>query len=86
MATISFANIDVPTPNPYSKSDPNAQQENFHYVLLQLCQLAKNAGITLNDQRLPELKTAIEGIGLTVNPADLSTINEKLIDLADSFK
>ena len=40
---------------------------------------------TLNG-KLADLETAIAGIGLTVNPPDLTTINTQLTALAEAFQ
>jgi hypothetical protein len=85
MATIAFSSLTIPTPEPYSKNEPSKQLENLCYVLLQMLALGKTNGVVLDDQRLPAIKTAIQGIGLTVNAPDLSTINTQLTALAEAF-
>lgn len=92
MATMSFANLTVPTPQPYDRNDANRQQEGFFYALNQMLALMKAAGFQVNDVDLPNITTAIRGIGLTVNPPDLSaltqqltTVNAKLDHLAEKM-
>jgi hypothetical protein len=92
MATINFTTLTIPTPEPYYNKDPQKQLENLCYVLLQLCQLAKNAGVSLNDQDLPNIKTAIQNLSFTVPATDLQGLidaiaalqfNAETIDLGD---
>jgi hypothetical protein len=78
MATINLSQLTIPTPQPYDKKDEQCQQENFFYVLNQLLVLMKVAGFQVNDTNLPNIKTAIQGIGLTVNPPDLSAMTQQI--------
>jgi len=86
MATILLSQLTIPTPEPYQKNEPTKQLENVCYVLLQMLVIGKTSGMILDDQRLPAIKTAIQNLSLTVNPADLTTINQQLTALAEAFE
>lgn len=43
---ISLNNIQIPTPAPYNDKDPNAQRENYFYVVNQILAEAKAQGVT----------------------------------------
>lgn len=85
MATIALSQLTIPMPEPYQKNDASKQLENLCYVLLQMLVIGKANGAILDDQRLPNIKTAIQGMSLTVTPADLSTMNAQLTALAEAF-
>lgn len=85
MATINLSSLTIPTPEPYQKSNSTQQLENLCYILLQLLVIGKAQGLTLDDQRLPAITTAIQGITLTGGTADLTTVNAKLTALAEAF-
>lgn len=86
MATIHLSQLTIPTPEPYLKGEPSRQLENLCYVLLQMLVLAKANGVVFDDQHLPAIKTAIQGLTLTGGTADLTTINAKLTALAEAFQ
>lgn len=77
--TINSAQITVPTPGPYDSTDPDKQRENLAYVALQLCSLAKQAGVklTYTDDATP-VGLRLDGVALAVR--DLQ-YNDQVIDL-----
>jgi hypothetical protein len=85
MATIALNQLTIPTPEPYSKNEPSKQLENLCYVFLQILVIGKANGVILDDQRLPAIKTAIDGITLTGGVPDLTTVNAQLTNLAEAF-
>jgi hypothetical protein len=85
MANINFATLTIPTPEPYTKSESTRNVENVCYVLLQMFIQGKANGVVLNDQRLIDIKTAIQGISLSVGAADLTTINAELTAIAEAL-
>lgn len=81
MAEITFASLTIPTPQPYDNKDTQRQLENVCYVVLQMCQQAKTAGVVIDDQRLAAIATAINGLSLSVPPADLQGVEQAIKDL-----
>lgn len=82
--TITSAQITVPTPEPYDSADPDKQRENLAYVALQLCSLAKQAGVklTYTDDDVTPVGLRLDGVALAAR--DLQ-YNDQVIDLG-AFK
>lgn len=87
MAVMHLSQLTIPTPEPYDKQAAQKQIENLCYVLLQLLVLGKAAGVVIDDQRLPAIKAAIDGISITGgSAADLTTVNAQLTLIAEALQ
>lgn len=93
MAFITLGSVTIPVPGPYNDKDPLRQQENLAYVQLQICQQLQATGFRIPDAqevtrlveelqtlntKLDALKTAVEGISLSVSPTDLTDLIEAI--------
>ena len=86
MAEFTLGSITIPTPQPYDKQDSNRNTENFYYAMLQVLQTIKSAGFKFGDvdnatKDGTDLKTAINGISLSVSPTDMTAVVQALKDL-----
>jgi len=86
MAEFTLSAITIPTPVPYDEKDPTRQIENLAYVLLQVVQTVQGAGFKFGDVDKAtkdgvDIKTAIDGVSVTVSPTDLAPLVQAVKDL-----
>jgi hypothetical protein len=86
MAEMTLSGVTFPAPAPYNDKDPTKQLENLCYVLLQVLHIAQGAGFKFGDvDKLTknglDIKTAIDGISLSVSPTDLTDLIAAIKDL-----
>lgn len=66
MAQITFTDLVIPTPTPYSAEDPMKNWGDLCYVLLQIANQAKAQGVVFDDQVVKDIKDAIHDYSLSV--------------------
>jgi len=86
MAEVTLGGVTIPTPAPYDDKKPTKQLENLCYVLLQVVQSVQSAGFKFGDidnatKDGTDIKTAINGISLSVAPTDMTAVIQALKDL-----
>ena len=86
MAEVTLSGVTFPTPAPYDSKDPHKQRENLCYVALQILQAFQGAGFKFGDfdkatKDGVDIKTAIQGISLSVSPTDMTAVVQALKDL-----
>ena len=81
MATITFSTLTIPTPQPYDNKNSSRNLEDMCYVILQILQQAKTAGVVISDQGLAAITTAIGNLSLSVPPADFEELTQAVQDL-----
>jgi len=86
MAEVTLSGVTFPTPAPYDSKDPHKQRENLCYVALQILQAFQGAGFKFGDfdkatKDGVDIKTAIDGVSVTVSPTDLAPLVQAVKDL-----
>jgi hypothetical protein len=81
MATLNLSTITIPAKGTQTPGKDSYNQEMFYGVLLDILALAKSSGFEVSDQRLIDIKTAIDGVSITVGAPDLSELKASI----DSF-
>ena len=80
MATLNLSTITIPAKGDKNPGKDAYNQEMFYGVLLDVLALAKADGFEVSDQRLLDIKTAIDGVSITVGAPDLSEIKKAIED------
>jgi hypothetical protein len=86
MAEMTLSGVTFPTPAPYDEKDPTKQLENLCYVMIQVLQSFQSAGFKFGDidkatKDGTDIKTAIDGVSVTVSPTDLTALTQAVKDL-----
>jgi len=71
---INFANVTIPTPQPFDKNQPEQNRENMAYIVAQILQELKTNGFTLT---FPETSTVT---------GDLTTLLTQIKEALDALK
>lgn len=86
MATINLNQLTIPIPQPYSRSEPTRNQEDLAFVLLQLLELAKEAGFAVSDQ----LNITVSGVEVNLTGVENALkdlkFNSLTFDLGDKYR